>query len=96
MPPCHDTVTPAKRNVIGASNQGRTACSRSCRPGAFSDVRELFDASGRHVRNVRDLDPRAATGIASIEILARKTPIGEIESVHKIRMAPNPTQIEQS
>jgi len=49
----------------------------------FNDRHELFDTTGRHVRNVRDLDARTATAIASIEVVTRRTPEGEIGYVKK-------------
>jgi phage terminase small subunit len=54
---------------------------------AYADVRLLFDANGQ-LRAPRDLDPAIAPAIASIEVVTKSLGDGEVEYVHKIRLAP--------
>jgi len=54
---------------------------------AYADVRTLFDAEGR-LRAPKDYDVGLASAVVGIEVATRTIDEGEVEYIHKIKLAP--------
>ena len=54
---------------------------------AYADIRQLFDGDGR-LKRPTALEPTIVPAVVSIEVVTRRVDAGEVEYVHKIKLAP--------
>jgi phage terminase small subunit len=54
---------------------------------AYADVRGIFDAAGR-LKQPKDYDAAIAAAVVGVEVATKSIDEGEVEYIHKIKLAP--------
>jgi len=54
---------------------------------AYADVRRIFDPDGR-LKQPKDYDAAIASAVVGVEVATRTVDEGEVEYIHKIKLAP--------
>lgn len=54
---------------------------------AYADIRQVFDAAGR-LKQPTEYDAAIASAVTGVEVVTRSIDEGEVEYIHKIKLAP--------